>query len=277
MLAEWSDGFLDRDGKFAKEDTFHTPELKLGPTEQIGANMSRLKDIYPTAQQVVEASLLDLCQAVLQCLSSKLQRPQDAECAYNFLLGIGTEYGNGKATLACSEAWSWLYANGFITHHPEHDTQWMTLTRMAREVVAEKQSVTSWTLERQFPEEMLHASLRSTALRLYKQQMFDNAVFEAFKTLEVAIRCAAGLGDEWIGTKLTARAFNPEDGPLTDGSAEAGERQALMNLMSGAIGSYKNPHSHRRVDVGPVEAREMIIMASHLLGIIDSRGQGAIP
>lgn len=107
--------------------------------------------------------------------------------------------------------------------------------------------------------------------------MFDNAVFEAFKTLEVAIRRAAGLGDEFIGTKLTARAFNPEDGPLTDRSAEAGERQALMNLMSGAIGSYKNPHSHRKVDVGPVDAKEMIIMASHLLGIVDSRSPATKP
>lgn len=239
--------------------------------------MPTLKSFYPTAQQVVEAPLLDLCHVVLQCLRNKLKSSHDAECAHNFLLGVAGEYGSDEATMACSEAWSWLYSNGFISHHPRHDTQWMTLTRMACHVLGEGQSVTAWTLERQFPEEMLHPSLRPTALRLYKQQMFDNAVFEAFKTLEVAIRRAAGLGDEFIGTKLTARAFNPEDGPLTDRSAEAGERQALMNLMSGAIGSYKNPHSHRKVDVGPVDAKEMIIMASHLLGIVDSRSPATKP
>lgn len=89
--------------------------------------------------------------------------------------------------------------------------------------------------------------------------------------LEVSIRQVAGLGNECIGAKLTTRAFHPEDGLLTDKTAEPGERQALMNLMAGAIGSYKNPQSHRHVGLEASEAREMIIMASHLLGIVESR------
>jgi uncharacterized protein (TIGR02391 family) len=106
---------------------------------------------------------------------------------------------------------------------------------------------------------------------LYLQGRYDLAVFEAFHKLEVAIRTVAGLGTDLIGTRLTARAFNPEDGPLTDKQAEAGERQALMNLMSGAIGSYKNPQSHRHVGLDSIEARDMLMIASHLLKIVDSR------
>lgn len=234
--------------------------------------MPRLKDIYPTATQLCDAPLLDLSQAVLQVLGSKLQRSHDAECAHNFLLGVRNDYDqNELAALACSEAWTWLSANGFICHHPTHDDRWMTLSRLGRTHVGKVGSLKSWMADRELPEEMLHTALRSTALRLYRQQLFDTAVFEAFKVLEVSIRQAAGLGDEWLGTKLTARAFNPEDGPLTDKAAESGERQALMNLMSGAIGSYKNPQSHRHVGLEAAEAREMIVMASHLLGIVDSR------
>ena len=49
------------------------------------------------------------------------------------------------------------------------------------------------------------------------------------------------------------------------------EQEALMHLMAGAVGSYRNPPSHRNVVIEPSDAVEMIILASHLLGIVDKR------
>ena len=66
------------------------------------------------------------------------------------------------------------------------------------------------------------------------------------------------------------KAFGNE-GPLTDSEQPLPERQARAHLFAGAIGSYKNPGSHRNVDFTAEEAAEVIIFASHLLRIVDSR------
>jgi hypothetical protein len=68
------------------------------------------------------------------------------------------------------------------------------------------------------------------------------------------------------------KAFDKSDGPLTDMSHPESEREALAHLFAGAIASYKNPHSHRTVVINDRrEAQEQVMLATHLLRIVDAR------
>jgi uncharacterized protein (TIGR02391 family) len=107
---------------------------------------------------------------------------------------------------------------------------------------------------------------------LYHRGKYDTAVFEAMKGVEVTVREASKLSS-LLGHALMRKAFDVEDGPLTDKTAERSERQAMSDLFAGAIGAYKNPHFHHRVALNdPNEAAEIILLANLLIRIADTRG-----
>jgi uncharacterized protein (TIGR02391 family) len=103
------------------------------------------------------------------------------------------------------------------------------------------------------------------------------------KAAEIAVREAIGAPTSLLGVNLMREAFRPSPKPdvspdakaagkLTDITADMGEQVARMELFAGSIGSYKNPQSHRRVALDdPDETAEIIMLANHLLRIVDAR------
>jgi len=183
------------------------------------------------------------------------------------------QHKKNDAILALAESWNWLNVQGLIIPEPgpNGNNGWMRLSRRATQLLNE-QDFRSYAQSVAFPKSLLHPLIADDVWLDLARGDLTTAVFRAFKSVEIAVREAAGLSNADIGVTLMQKAFHPENGPLTDMNQEAGERVALMKLFDGAVGSYKNPHSHRTVSLTENrEAQEMVMLASHLLRIVDSR------
>ncbi len=126
--------------------------------------------------------------------------------------------------------------------------------------------VGKWTLS---PNLLFHPTIIKKAYPAFGREEFDTAVFRAFKAVEIRVREKSGLPQSLVGIALMRKAFDVDNGPLADKSLPPAEREGLAHLFSGAIGCYKNPHSHRDVELSFSEAFEMLLVASHLLKILD--------
>jgi len=170
---------------------------------------------------------------------------------------------------ALAEAYDWLEHHGLVAVNPAGGgSDWGFITRRGRRLVEDANGLATLRAERRL-DLALHARIAQRVRRQFILGEYELAVFAALREVEVRVRELSGAEHSDIGMKLMADAFKP-GGSLHDPAMDKGEAEALMALFRGAIGTFKNPTSHRPVEYDdPTLASEIVLFADLLLRMLD--------
>lgn len=119
------------------------------------------------------------------------------------------------------------------------------------------------------PETYVHPMIVKKCFSLLHDGQYESAVLQAFKAIETSIRKKINTTSDQFGTRLIRIAFNPDGGFLTDHNLPKAEREAFCNYITGAFSFYRNPCSHRDIDLDFISAFDKIVVASDLLKAIE--------
>lgn len=236
-----------------------------------------IHSMIPDAEDLLALEVEELAGVLLEYLNSLGPNDQHRMNRYNFTLPHGPSaivypaQHRDRVVDALMEAWVWLEREGLLAPRAGQNGDWSFITRRGKSL-ANRKGLNAYRHASMLPRKLLHPSISQKVYPAFLRGEYDTAVFQAFREVEVAVRDGGRLAANDLGVPLMRAAFDVSDGPLTDKGLVRAEQQSMSDLFAGAIGLFKNPASHRSDTVtDPARAVELIMIASHLLRIVDER------
>ena len=231
--------------------------------EELGLRMLPVLATWPRFQELQLELLLDYLIGNSRGPNPSGQYPQNRRI---------------EIAVAVSEAWAWLENATLLIEHPPYASSQPSsrlVSRRAQQLAKEPDPRRAFS-SRRIPKEALHPAIREDVWALYHRGQYELAIIAAMIAVEVRVRAAANFSNADHGKDMIARAFNANNGPLRDQAAPTAGREALAALMTGAFALYRNPFGHgTKQQDDPNEAAEIIMLATHLLRIVDDRKAAA--
>ena len=248
--------------------------------------MDTLPKLYPNAADLLNTPAEDLVP-ILLAFAREAMKHQNRMFDPNYVNAIATgdtpirpdvpRYTNHadreKVRLHLAEVWSIIEAERLMMPAPDMNGANGYKVFTARGVdISNAVDFQKLREASKFPESLLHPRIADKVWNTMMRGDLSGAVFDAFLAVEEEVRSAGGFKPTDIGVQLMRDAFKKGTGPLTDTSAPPGQQDGITNLFKGAIGTFRNPSAHTTVVFAdPRDAQYQVLLASHLLRIVDSR------